>query len=273
MRFGLYFVSATRNQSPITYGRPASPFCSPRSTAFTLPFGTCNTIPPFEKQRWILKDPAAAAERIWTTGALLSDLGLTPTYAHYPFQHEQSQLAHDPEGQESSRGAWTFPEETPPPFFALFDLPPSSNPPRVWAPPRPPTKTKGTETWQLTAERRTSVPRQCMLVSQASSALSRGRRLVSPALVDFRPWRRLGMPIFDSWRMHLLRLFDFPRNPGDVVPTPDNGFLEVVPRDPEAQARVPLADYTGRLLALVGAQREDDYKYGVFGSVRREVVP
>lgn len=59
-------------------------------------------------------------EKFWTVAALLSDLGLSPTYGHYPFQREKKLLAQDPEGEESSRAAWTFSQTTPPPFFLSF---------------------------------------------------------------------------------------------------------------------------------------------------------
>ncbi|KAL4867880.1 hypothetical protein BDV12DRAFT_170488 [Aspergillus spectabilis] len=215
-------------------------------------------------------------EKIWTTAALLSDLGLTPIYGHHPFQHHEPRLAQDPEGEESSRGSWSFPEHTPLPFFPSFDLPPAhdiSHPSRIWASPPPPDKTEGTEAWCLIAERRTLHPRQCMLFSRASSSLTREREPISQAFVDFRPWRRLGMPIWDEWRMYKLGLFNFPRNGGEVIPTPDGGILDVYPRDPEERARVPLVDYPGRLLGLIGARRPREKTQGYIGGFWVDVVP
>ncbi|KAL5335197.1 hypothetical protein BJX70DRAFT_401800 [Aspergillus crustosus] len=215
-------------------------------------------------------------EIIWTAAALLSDLGLTPIYGHHPFQHHQPRLAQDPEGEESSRGSWSFPGDTPLPFFPSFNLPPAqdiSQPSRIWASPPPPDKTEATEAWQLIAERRTLHPRQCLLFSGATSSVALEREPISYALVDFRPWRRLGMPIWDEWRMYRLGLFNFPRSPGQVVPTPDGGILDVVPRDPEERARVPLVDYLGRLLALVGARRPSKKTQGYIGGFWVDVVP
>ncbi|KAL4862679.1 hypothetical protein BDV12DRAFT_178490 [Aspergillus spectabilis] len=215
-------------------------------------------------------------ERIWTTAALLSDLGLPLIYGHHPFQHYQPRLAQDPEGEESSRGAWTFPEDTPLPFFPSFNLPPAqyiSNLSRIWASPPPPDKTEGTEAWDLIPEHRKFQPPHCMLFSRETSSLTRGWEPTSHAFIDFRPWRRLGIPIWDSWRMYKLGLFDMSRNGGEVVPTPDGGILDVYPRDPEERARVPLVDYHGRFLALVGARRPRKKTQGYIGGFWIDVVP
>ncbi|KAL4765636.1 uncharacterized protein BDW70DRAFT_147265 [Aspergillus foveolatus] len=148
-----------------------------------------------------LQDWRTGTERIWTTAALLSDL----------------------EGEESSRVAWTFPHETPLPLFSSFDMPPAqhtSNPSRLWTPLPPPRKTEATDTRRLTAERRGSPPLQC----------TRERRPSSPALVDFRQWRRLGVAIWDTWGL-------------------------------EEEARVPLVDYVGRWLALIKVKRAREYTH------------
>lgn len=222
---------------------------------------------------WNEIDWRTGTERIWTTAALLSDLGLAPIYRRHPFQHLQKYLAQDPEGEESSRAAWTFPHETPLPLFHSFDAPLAQhtrNPPCLWTPLPRPRKTNAMETWQLTIERRRSLPLQCMLFYQASSAVSREREPSSPALADFRPWRRLGVAIWDAWRMHLSGLFTYPGNPGRVIPTPDGDTLDVLPRDPEEEAHVPLVDYW-RWLASIKVRRAREYTRDYTGGVWRRV--
>ncbi|KAI9042759.1 uncharacterized protein KD926_005089 [Aspergillus affinis] len=195
------------------------------------------------------------AEKIWTTAALLSDLGLSPIYGHYPFQHEERFLAQDPEGEESSRAAWTFSDETPPPFFQSFDLPPRwdmTNSSLVWTPPSPPPDTAATKAWSLRAESRPRLPRQSSIFWYASASASNNRPS-NRRFVNFKRWRRLGVAIWDEWRMHRIGLFDGPpQSPGEVIPTPEGRCLTVLPRDPEERARIPRFDYASRWLALIG---------------------
>ena len=197
-------------------------------------------------------------EKFWTVAALLSDLGLSPSYGHYPFQHKERSLAQDPEGQESSRAAWTFPPGTPLPFFSSFDLPPSQylsdgNSSPLWSPPLFPPDTEATDAWWLTLKYRSWSPRHVSYFQLAASAASMDREPSSYSLVNLKPWRRLGMIIWDTWRIYSLGLYDFPRK--QAMKTPDGGLLEATPRDPSVLQQIPVIDYVSRWLALIGEPR------------------
>ncbi|KAL4736249.1 hypothetical protein BDV11DRAFT_211348 [Aspergillus similis] len=196
------------------------------------------------------------AEKIWTTAALLSDLGLRPIYGHYPFQQRARLLAQDPEGEESSRAAWTFPDEAPLPFFDFksFDLSTGTTRPlEIWTPPRPPPDTEVTKAWSLRAESRPWLPKHLRIFQHQSGAASRGREPASNPFVAFKKWRRLGVTIWDGWRMYRVGLYDGPpRRPGEVIPNPDGTCLPVLPSDPHERARIPVVDYMSRWLALIG---------------------
>lgn len=196
-------------------------------------------------------------EKFWTVAALLSDLGLSPSYGHYPFQHENKLLAQDAEGKESSRAAWTFSQATPPPFLSSFDLPPSqylsdsnnNHHSPVWNPPPSPPITSATDAWHLTPQYRSWHPLHVSLFQQASTAVSIGRKPSSHSLVNLKPWRRLGMIIWDDWRMYSLGLYELPRM--KALPTPNGGLLEA-PQTNLRGLHISSIDYVSRWLALIG---------------------
>ncbi|PLB44467.1 hypothetical protein P170DRAFT_480227 [Aspergillus steynii IBT 23096] len=201
------------------------------------------------------------AEKMWTTAALLSDLGLSPIYGHHPFQDQERFLAQDPEGEESSRAAWTFPEETPLPFFRSFDLPPGRDMTRsyslIWTPPSPPPDTEVNKAWALRAESRPWLPRHVGEFRRASTLASLERVPCSYHFVAFKRWRRLGLVIWDAWRVYRLGLFEgVPRRPGEVIPTPEGGHLTVIPDDPgEREQQLLRVNYVSRWLALIGESK------------------
>ncbi|KAL2811730.1 hypothetical protein BDW59DRAFT_167960 [Aspergillus cavernicola] len=201
-----------------------------------------------------------AEERIWTVAALLSDLGVTPLYGHHAFQHEQKLLAQDPEGEESSRAAWTFPKETPLPFFPSFDLnhlhlhlplgqESTTTQRKIWTPPPPPPETEAAITWLLTPQYR-SWPPKYIAVFKNASGVSRQRQPTSYSLVNMKPWRRLGVIIWDIWRVYSLGLYDYDISRTEPIPTPDGGILEALPRE-----QIPRIDSVSRWLALIGEER------------------
>ncbi|KAI9035572.1 uncharacterized protein KD926_003232 [Aspergillus affinis] len=113
------------------------------------------------------------AEKMWTTAALLSD------------------LAQDPEGKESSRAAWTFPDETPLPLLQSFDLPPGrdmTRPPLIWSPPSPPPDTEATEAWSLRAASRPWLPQHDGAFEHSSVVASHQREPFSYSFVNFKQW-------------------------------------------------------------------------------------
>ncbi|KAL4799249.1 hypothetical protein BDV19DRAFT_385499 [Aspergillus venezuelensis] len=235
------------------------------------------------------------AEKIWTAAALLSDLGVRPVkYSHYPFQSEKRYLPQDEEGEESSRAAWTFPETTPLPFinFSSFDLSLDSLRQRTpgvkpWSPPSPPPETPATRAWSLTQASRPGLPRHIGTFRHASSSASYNRIPCSSpyyTFVEFKQWRRLGVVVWDSWRIYRLGLFEgLPRKPGEKVPLPKLGeemgegeeerFLPVISRDLDERARIPIVDYESRWLALVGVGLPCPRSWGYLGGRRVEVVP
>ncbi|RDW64458.1 uncharacterized protein DSM5745_09869 [Aspergillus mulundensis] len=187
-------------------------------------------------------------EKLWTTAALLADLGLAPTYGHGPSQHNQRLLAQDRDGEESSRGAWTFPPETPPPFFPSFEIPAGAQDvcSDVWAPPSPPADTEATTAWALASKRWRWQPQQWVYFHHVASAISTDRLPPSHPLADFKPCRRLGVYIWDSWRMYRLGLCEGVRGSGGIVPTPDGDSYGPSTGEPGG------VDYWARWVALIG---------------------
>ncbi|KAI9036088.1 uncharacterized protein KD926_002465 [Aspergillus affinis] len=217
------------------------------------------------------------AEKMWTTAALLSDLGLRAIYGHYSFQRQQRFLAQDPEGEESSRAAWTFPDETPLPIFHSFDLPSGrdiTRSPLIWTLPSPPPDTEAIKAWSLDAESRQWLPQHDRTFVHASVVASHQREPFSYSFVNFKQWRRLGLVIWDAWRMHRIGLFEGPpRNYGEVIPTPDGQSLAGLPRDPEERARVPRVDYQSRWLALIGEKPPYERRRGRIGGYWVDYIP
>jgi hypothetical protein len=185
------------------------------------------------------------SEQIWTIAALLSDLDLTPSYGHYAEELRRSQwFKMDTEGPESSHAAWEFPEQTPIPFFHSFNLPPTESMP-IWSPPLIPPQNEATTSrqWQLAPKWRSEIPMHVQYFRKQNGRVSRAR-CPSLGLSHFRPWRRLGLVIWDSWRMHTVGLCYFPsRGPGLDPPNPDGSVFEGEHEKP---------DLGRRLLALVG---------------------
>ncbi|KAL4746262.1 hypothetical protein BDW72DRAFT_207493 [Aspergillus terricola var. indicus] len=162
------------------------------------------------------------AEKIWTTATLLSDLGLRPIYGYYPFQQWARLLAQDPE------------DDTPLPFFDFksFDLSTgTTRSSEIWTPPPPPPAT----------ESRPWLPKHLRISQHQSGAASRGREPASNPSVAFKQWRRLGVTIWDGWRMA-----------GEAMPNPDGTCL----------ARIPVVDYMSRWLALIGEKLPHAFRRG-----------
>ncbi|RDW81443.1 uncharacterized protein DSM5745_05000 [Aspergillus mulundensis] len=175
------------------------------------------------------------AERMWTVAALLSDLGLEAVYGHYSLQDkpevltqypysERDFLSQDSEGQESSLAAWTFPRNTPIPFIPLLDLPSptghgrsTTKPSSIWIPPPEPGKDADTIIWRLINEY-TSTEQEHLgelrLIARVDSSLRRP----SYTMADMKPWRRLGIALWDTWRMSGAGLSSLPSPNGVTAP-------------------------------------------------------
>ncbi|KAJ5804628.1 uncharacterized protein N7518_000931 [Penicillium psychrosexuale] len=150
----------------------------------------------------------------------------------------------DTEGPESSHAAWEFPEATPIPFFHSFSLSSSESMP-IWSPPPipPDNETTISTRWLLAPKWRSRGPMHVRYFRMTNAMVSRTDRR-SLGLSHFRPWRRLGLVIWDSWRMYTVGLCYFPTmGPGHDPPNPDGSIFEVGHKKP---------DFGPIWLALVG---------------------
>ncbi|KAL4794839.1 hypothetical protein BDV19DRAFT_389741 [Aspergillus venezuelensis] len=199
-------------------------------------------------------------EQVWTVAAILSDMGLQPIYGHYPSQLRHFPVALEREGEEAPRVAWEFPGRVPLPFFGSFDLPSTPDEisdnifdtaesllwptqKNVWPTLSAPEKNKVSEIWHLSPE--FCGFNQIHLDDFRNRAtVIRARPKPSDVLSYFKPWRRMSLVIWDSWRMYTVGRCHVSQK--ERTPTPDGGFLE--PELPGFKA----PDMTPRRLALVG---------------------
>ncbi|PIG88702.1 hypothetical protein AARAC_000586 [Aspergillus arachidicola] len=96
----------------------------------------------------------------------------------------------------------------------------------------------GEEVWELTTY-------------QTAAAYTAAVALDKSAIGVFRyirPFRRLGVLLWDKWRIFSVGLIRKPHRE-DVIPTPDGGFLD---SDSDDSLRVCLEEYTSTWLAMVG---------------------
>ncbi|KAL4962468.1 uncharacterized protein BDV14DRAFT_210621 [Aspergillus stella-maris] len=187
-------------------------------------------------------------ERIWTVAAILADMGLEPIYGHNPAQIQHVPVALEREG------------EMPLPFFESFDLPSSPNatsentvdtaaPLRlstqsnvpVWSSPPIPENNKVSEAWHLSPEFCTWEQRHVEDFRTKATVMP-NRPKGTDILSYFRPWRRMGLVIWDSWRMYTVGLCLLRGT--ERTPTPDGEFLEAGPPG------IGGLDMTSRWLAL-----------------------
>ncbi|KAE8382210.1 hypothetical protein BDV26DRAFT_254082 [Aspergillus bertholletiae] len=166
-------------------------------------------------------------EYIWTVAAVLSDLGLHPSYG-------------DSGQQEPSKASWDLPEETPIPLFTSFEF--NFENYLVWSPQLVPENTPVISIWHRGADRCDHSSTQIAKFS----AYSRMRfNPGSAAMRDMRPFRRLGVLLWDTWRAFSVGLLKQPRREG--IPTPDGGFL-----DSDDSPGLSIQEDTSVWLAMVG---------------------
>ncbi|BCS21106.1 uncharacterized protein APUU_21538S [Aspergillus puulaauensis] len=179
-------------------------------------------------------------------------LGLSPTYGRRPEQLNSLEGSRKhPEGSEFSRAAWNLSQLTPIPFIDSFDLPRSGIPTPIWSPPPVPPETEATASacWQLTPEYRLGYPMHVEYFQNTALLVPRQLRKPSLGMTQFKSWCRLGLVIWDSWRMYTVRLCHFgPRCDGPNLPNPDGTV-----QDPDEQE----PDLVPRWLALVGERVSD----------------
>ena len=148
----------------------------------------------------------------------------------------------------------------PLPFFESFDLPSSPNETsentfysagpllwstqrNVWSPPSIPENNNVSEIWRLSPE---IVSWQEIHLDgfQDKDSVIPVRPKPTDILSYFKPWRRMGFVIWDSWRMYTVGLCHVKRT--ERMPTPDGEFLEA------ELPGIKAPDKTPRWLALVG---------------------
>ena len=171
-------------------------------------------------------------EIIWAVAAVLADLGLHPSYGH---SEEQPQ-------QESTRAAWSYPESTPLPFFASFELPrhTESNCSLFWCPPPAPEETRATVFWQLAPTYRKKLPGQIRLFRSYARMFRQRSQSQSLGMLQIQPYRRFGAHLWDMWRMKSVGLC----KTSSRISTPDGGILE-----PSESNTIEIGS---RWLALIG---------------------
>ncbi|KAK6810543.1 hypothetical protein RU639_013712 [Aspergillus parasiticus] len=177
-------------------------------------------------QMWIYRN-----EYIWTVAAVLSDLGLRPSYG-------------DSEQQEPSKAFWDLPEETPIPLFTSFEFKFENY--LIWSPQPVPKSTPVISIWSRGVDTCDHASVQTSKVSAYSKGFLR-RIPGSAAMRDIRPFRRLGVLLWDKWRVFSVGLIKKPHR--GVIPTPDGGFID---SDSDDSPRLSLEEDASIWLAMVG---------------------
>ncbi|KAL4864930.1 hypothetical protein BDV12DRAFT_188581 [Aspergillus spectabilis] len=157
------------------------------------------------------------AEQIWTVAAVLADLGLHPTYQtlalnaleiirpHAPTGPPRVQLQDQPD-QEPTRPIWHYPTEAPLPFFPSLHLPQAIEPPYTpcSCTPTPSPDIENSRVshyWGLTLDHGAKASRQVAMFTIFGSQMSQEPD-PDYTLWQMRPFRRLGVVIWDPWRLN-----------------------------------------------------------------------
>ncbi|RAK97453.1 uncharacterized protein BO80DRAFT_428296 [Aspergillus ibericus CBS 121593] len=157
--------------------------------------------------------PMPRVEEIWTLAAVLTDLGLHVSYGF--FKHEPN---------EPLNALWDLPQETPLPLIPFSNLPPQAMNYPVWCPSPVPNVTKINDTWDRIVQDPSFPSLVSMFFRSQVYDMLMARRRTATCMEDMRPYRRLGMCIWDAWRVYSAGLLSF-RCVG-MIPTPTGGFVE-----------------------------------------------
>lgn len=171
------------------------------------------------------------SEVIATVAAVLADLGFSPIYS-YPYQGED---------EESLQGVWWYTMETPPPLFLSFDLERSMDI-TVWPSPSTPRTDSVTEAWHLGLGYCGKAPSQMAMYKDWARVLAYQGPDHNYTLIRIQPYRRLGVLVWDVWRMYSTGLMQW--NNGEQTETPDGGLTYV--------QHVALREWHSRWIALAG---------------------
>lgn len=180
-------------------------------------------------------------EEIWSVAAILADLGLQASYGSVG------------QGQEEpSQARWDLPPETPMPLFTSFELPHhaidysvwgsppvpedaeaytasqrSSKSPTIWFPPLEPDDPEADKAGHRSSNFLHKPTIQSVMFRLISKLRLQSRPIVT-GLQDVRPYRRLGVFMWDKWRIYSAGLMD--RSSTRDSPTPSGGFWELQSR-------------------------------------------
>lgn len=105
-----------------------------------------------------------------------------------------------------------------------------------------------------------------MISRRTSISASIDRVPSSHSFVRLRQWRRLGLVIWNAWRVHRIGLFEGPLRKSGKVPTPDGGSLPAQPTDEQERAQIPLVDYASRWFALIGEKLPFERRGDIVGN-------
>lgn len=235
--------------------RQPNPSPGSRSVIFTGLCGICDTILTCIttdlvwiglKIPWRLEEyhtwnsiDCLTAEIIATVAAVLADLGLSPIYS-YPYQGEY---------EESLQGVWWYPIETPPPLFLSFDLERSMDI-TFWPSPSIPRSDSVTEAWHLSPGCCGKAPSQMAMYKDWARVLAYQGSNPNYTLLRIQPYRRLGVLVWDVWRMYSTGLMQW--NNGEQTETPDGGLTGV--------QHVALQEWHSRWITLAGSTCWNEYR-------------
>ncbi|KAL4869552.1 hypothetical protein BDV12DRAFT_167588 [Aspergillus spectabilis] len=138
-------------------------------------------------------------EQIWTVAAVLCDMGLRPVYPHTK--------ADEPEPKEPEFASWSYAKETPIPLFQSLELPPNAHDHPLWSPPSPPdTSAPPSESFGRSPSYAATASPSTPMFRAYGAQISRHRN-PSRGMIRMRPFRRLGVVVWDAFRLCAVGLF------------------------------------------------------------------
>lgn len=201
--------------------------------------------------------PCILAELIWTVAAVLADFGLRPLYGHLAEREEKGKNEEEGDEEESWEAAWEYPNETPIPFFASLELPLHQDHDHysdypIWSShPVPDSNSKIDKAWFRTPKYRLYPSQTAMFRSFASGySWPRGFEQAWRNMRQIQPFRRIGLMLWNQWRMYSVGLQTAIRRDASVC-TPDGDFVR------GQDFRLSKYDMYSRWLALVGKPPPD----------------
>lgn len=198
------------------------------------------------------------SEQIWTVTGILADMGLRPLYGRplnkkgsaESIQDEDSEEGHE---EEPLNAAWDFPVETPMPvpFFLSLELPlgyhSHYNDNIIWGPaPVPDDNSKMNSGWYRTPRFRLQISPSAGMIRSHTLMINHrpGFKQAREDLRQIRPFRRIGVVLWNSWRMYSVGLLSSTFR-GRTKCTPDGGFVD------GNDFRLGMYDISSRWLALI----------------------